>query len=157
VVSVANQTAAARGRFRAPFPYGYSPEDARWNAERQAVEFGVEISEDRGVVRVPRRVFQRLLPERPTPERCIEPPTYKGPGSRASASGSCAGAQLTQAGNVEISGRDLREWSAAVPELPTVRTTRPPNRSRRRIKNLASRFPAGHDDGHRPGGQGHAG
>jgi hypothetical protein len=26
----------------------------------------------RGVVRVPRRVFQRLLPERPTPERCIE-------------------------------------------------------------------------------------
>ena len=26
------------------------PEDARWNAERQAVEFGVEIGEDRGVV-----------------------------------------------------------------------------------------------------------
>jgi hypothetical protein len=24
------------------------------------------------VVRVPRRVFQRLLPERPTPERCVE-------------------------------------------------------------------------------------
>jgi hypothetical protein len=48
------------------------PEDARWNAERQAVEFGVEIGEYRGVVRVPRRVFQRLLSERPTPERCIE-------------------------------------------------------------------------------------
>ncbi len=48
------------------------PEDARWNAERQAAEFGVEIGEYRGVVRVPRRVFQRLLPERPTPERCIE-------------------------------------------------------------------------------------
>jgi hypothetical protein len=32
----------------------------------------VEIGEYRGVVRVPRRVFQRLLPERPTPERCIE-------------------------------------------------------------------------------------
>ena len=47
------------------------PEDARWNAERQAVEFGVEIGEYRGVVRVPRRVFQRLLPERPTPERCV--------------------------------------------------------------------------------------
>jgi hypothetical protein len=25
------------------------PEDARWNAERQAVEFGVEIGECRGV------------------------------------------------------------------------------------------------------------
>jgi Protein of unknown function (DUF1488) len=48
------------------------PEDARWNADRQAVEFGVEIGEYEGVVRVPRRVFQRLLPERPTPERCLE-------------------------------------------------------------------------------------
>jgi hypothetical protein len=38
------------------------PEDARWNAERQAVEFGVEIGEYRGVIRVPRWVFQRLLP-----------------------------------------------------------------------------------------------
>jgi hypothetical protein len=36
------------------------------------VEFGVEIGEYRGVVRVPRRIFQRLLPERPTSERCVE-------------------------------------------------------------------------------------
>jgi hypothetical protein len=28
--------------------------------------------EYRGVVRVPRRAFQRLLPERPTRERCVE-------------------------------------------------------------------------------------
>ena len=48
------------------------PDDGRWNAERQAVEFGVEIGEYRGVVRVPRRVFQGLLSERPTPERCVE-------------------------------------------------------------------------------------
>jgi hypothetical protein len=48
------------------------PEDARWNADRQAVEFGVEIGEYEGVVRVPRRVFRRLLPERPTPEWCVE-------------------------------------------------------------------------------------
>jgi Protein of unknown function (DUF1488) len=48
------------------------PEDARWNANRQAVEFGVTIGEYEGVVRVPRRVFQRLLSERPTPERCLE-------------------------------------------------------------------------------------
>ena len=38
------------------------PEDARWNAERQAVEYGVEIGAYKGVVRVPRRVFRRLLP-----------------------------------------------------------------------------------------------
>ena len=36
------------------------------------MEFGVEIGEYRGVVRVPRRVFQRLLPETPIPERCVE-------------------------------------------------------------------------------------
>ena len=48
------------------------PEDTRWNAERQAVEFEVEIGEYHGVVRVPRRVFQLLLPETPTPERCVE-------------------------------------------------------------------------------------
>ena len=35
--------------------------------EGSAVEFGVEIGEYHGVVRVPRRVFQRLLPERPLP------------------------------------------------------------------------------------------
>ena len=48
------------------------PDDASWNAERQAVEFGVEIGEYRDVVRMPRRVFQRLLAGSPTPERCVE-------------------------------------------------------------------------------------
>jgi hypothetical protein len=67
------------------------PEDARWNADRQAVEFGVEIGEYRGVVRVPRRVFQRLLSEGPTPERCVEAYYLQPPGSRASLSGNCAG------------------------------------------------------------------
>ena len=36
------------------------------------MEFGVEIGEYQGVVRVPRRVFQRLLTQRPTPERYVE-------------------------------------------------------------------------------------
>ena len=53
------------------FPTSF-PDDARWDAERQAAEFRVEIGEYRGVVRVPRRVIQGLLPERPTPERCVE-------------------------------------------------------------------------------------
>ena len=48
------------------------PPDARWNAERSTVEFGIGISEYEGVVRVGRRVFQRLLHEAPTPERCLE-------------------------------------------------------------------------------------
>src|SRR5258705_10200898 len=48
------------------------PEDACWNAERQAVEFGIGIGEYEGVARVPRWVFQRLLDGAVTPERCLE-------------------------------------------------------------------------------------
>jgi hypothetical protein len=69
----------------------FFPEDARWNAEQQAVEFGVKIGEYRGVMRVPRRVFQRLLPERPSPSGASKRTISSGPGSRASPSGSCAG------------------------------------------------------------------
>jgi|HubBroStandDraft_4_1064222.scaffolds.fasta_scaffold801736_2 hypothetical protein len=56
------------------------------------VSGGVEIGECRGAVWVPRRVFQRLLPEQPTPSAASKPTfTSSGPGSRASPSGSCAG------------------------------------------------------------------
>ncbi len=68
------------------------PEDARWNADRQAVEFGVEIGEYEGVVRVPRRVFQRLLPERPTPSGVSNCTTSSEPVSSASPSVRYAGA-----------------------------------------------------------------
>ena len=83
------------------------PEDAHWNANRQAVEFGVEIGEYRGVVRVPRRVFQRLLPERPTPERCVEAYYFRRTRFEGIAEW-LRRRQLTEDGNVEISGRDLR-------------------------------------------------
>ena len=48
------------------------PEDARWNADDDAVEFSVIVGEYEGTVRVGRRVFQRLLDQSPTPERCME-------------------------------------------------------------------------------------
>jgi hypothetical protein len=83
------------------------PDDARWNAEQQAVEFGVEIGEYRGVVRVPRRVFQRLLPERPTPERCIEAYYLQRTRFESIAERKLRRRQLTEDGNVEISGRDI--------------------------------------------------
>jgi len=89
---------------------GTFPEDARWNAERQ-VEFAVEIGEYRGVVRVPRRVFQRLLPERPTPERCVEAYYLQRTRFASTAERKLRRRQLTEDGNVEISGRDLREGS----------------------------------------------
>ena len=48
------------------------PPDARWNAQRASVEFGIGVGEYEGVARIPRRVFQRLLDQAPTPERCLE-------------------------------------------------------------------------------------
>jgi hypothetical protein len=48
------------------------PEDASWNPDRQAVEFGVAIGEYEGVVRVSRQVFRRFIDGSVTPERCIE-------------------------------------------------------------------------------------
>ena len=89
------------------------PDDARWNVERQAVEFGVEIGEYRGVVRVPRHVFQRLLPDRPTPERCVEAYYLQRTRFESIAERKLRRRQLTEDGNVEISGRDVRDGSAA--------------------------------------------
>jgi hypothetical protein len=66
-------------------------------------EFGVEIGEDRGVVRVPRRVFQRLLPERPTPERCMEAFYLQRTRFEIIAGRKFRRRQLIEDGNVEIS------------------------------------------------------
>jgi Protein of unknown function (DUF1488) len=92
------------------------PENARWSAEQEAVEFGVEIGEYQGVVRVPRRVFQRLLPERPTPERCVEAYYRQRTRFESIAERKLRRRQLTEDGNVEITGRDLREGSATGPD-----------------------------------------
>ena len=90
------------------------PEDARWNPERNAVEFGVGIGEYAGLVRVPRRVFQHLLDEAPTPERCLEGYHLQRTRFEMVAERKLRRRQLTEDGNVEITGRDLRE--------PTIRS-----------------------------------
>ena len=85
------------------------PEDARWNPDRMAVEFGVGIGEYRGVVRVYRRVFQNLLAESPTPESC--PKAYHLQRTRFEliAERKLRRRQFTDDGNVEITRRDLQE------------------------------------------------
>src|SRR5580693_10553543 len=90
------------------------PPDARWNPERIAVEFGVEIGEYRGVVRVPRRVLQQLLGDTPTPERCVE--AYHLHRTELIVERKIRRRQLTDDGNVEITGRDLRERAAVTAE-----------------------------------------
>jgi len=78
-----------------------------------AVEFGVEIGEYRGVVHVKRRVFQHLLHESPTPERCLEAYHLQRTRFELVAERKVRRRQLTDDGNIEITGRDLREREAA--------------------------------------------
>jgi hypothetical protein len=85
------------------------PPDARWNRERSAVEFSVGVGDYEGVVRVARRVFQTLLPEAPTPERCLEAYHLHRTRLELIAERKLQRRQLTDDGNVEITGRDLRE------------------------------------------------
>jgi len=85
------------------------PEDARWNPDRSAIEFGVEIGEYRGVVRVDRRVFQHLLSETPTPERCVEAYHLYRTRFELAAERKVRRRQLSDDANVEITARDLRE------------------------------------------------
>ena len=93
------------------------PENARWDVVGQAVVFGVEIGEYQGMVRVPLRVFQRLLPESPTPERCLEAYYLQRTRFETIAERKLRRRQLAEDGNVEITGRDLHEKRVAVPSL----------------------------------------
>jgi hypothetical protein len=90
------------------------PEDARWNPDCGAVEFGVQIGEYAGVVRVPRRMFQQLLTESPTPERCVEGYHLHRTRFERIAERKLRRRQLTEDANVEITGRDLREGTAVL-------------------------------------------
>jgi Protein of unknown function (DUF1488) len=85
------------------------PEDARWNAETQVVEFGVGIGEYEGVVRVRRTVFQRLVDGAVTPGRCVEAYYLHRTRLERIAEKKLRQRQLTDDGNVEITGRDLRD------------------------------------------------
>jgi hypothetical protein len=85
------------------------PPDARWNPQRSLVEFGIGIGEYEGVARVSRRVFQILLPEAPTPERCLEAYHLYRTRLELIAERKVRRRQLTDDGNIEITGRDLRD------------------------------------------------
>ncbi|HET9848691.1 MAG TPA: DUF1488 family protein [Candidatus Dormibacteraeota bacterium] len=87
------------------------PEDARWNADAQAVEFGVGIGEYEGIVRVPRQVFRRFIDGTVTPERCLEAYHLHRTRLELVVERKLRNRQLTDDGNVEITGRDLRALS----------------------------------------------
>ena len=88
------------------------PEDARWNPDQEAVEFSVILDPYEGTVRIGRRVFQRLLDQSPTPERCMEAFHLQRTRFELIVERKIRRRQLTDDGNIEITGRDLRERSA---------------------------------------------
>ena len=92
------------------------PEDARWESERCCVRFGIGIGDYEGVVRVYRRAFQSLLNESPTPERCLEAYYLHRTRLERIAERKIRRRQLTDDGNIEITGRDLREREHRAPE-----------------------------------------
>jgi Protein of unknown function (DUF1488) len=93
-------------------PFFEFPEDARWNADRGAVEFSVILRPYEGTVRIGRRVFQRLLDQSPTPERCVEAFYLQRTRFELIVERKIRRRRLTDDGNVEITGRDLREKAA---------------------------------------------
>src|ERR1700722_3600513 len=88
------------------------PEDERWNEDREGVEFSVILGPYEGTVRIGRRIFQQLLEEAPTPERCMEAFHLQRTRFELIVERKLRRRQLTGDGNVEITGRDLREDAA---------------------------------------------
>jgi hypothetical protein len=84
------------------------PDDARWNPTVAAVEFGIEIGEYRGVVRISRAVFRSLLDLPATPEACIAAYHLARTRFERAAEAKLRRRELTADGNIELTGRDLR-------------------------------------------------
>lgn len=98
-------------------PFFEFPEDARWNENRDAVEFSVVLRPYEGTVRIGRRIFQRLLDQSPTPERCVEEFHLQRTRFELIVERKLRHRQLTDDGNVEITGRDMRTQSTAADRL----------------------------------------
>jgi hypothetical protein len=82
------------------------PEDAHWNTERQAVEFGVETST--GASSGSRGACSNASYRTGPPPRGASTRTISRTRFESIAERKLRRRQLTEDGNVEISGRDLR-------------------------------------------------
>ncbi len=84
------------------------PDDARWDAAQDSLEFSIEIGEYRGVVRVRREAFRRLLGRRPTAAMCVEGYHLDRAEFEQAAEGKVRRRELTEDGNLELDARDLK-------------------------------------------------
>ena len=96
------------------------PEDARWNAQRQAVEFGVEIGEYRVVVRVRGACSSACYRSGQPRNGASKPTTYNEHGSSGSPSASYVAASWPTTATSRSPGANLREGAAGRLERPSV-------------------------------------
>ena len=87
------------------------PDDATWNETRRAVEFSVEVGEYRGVVTVPRTVFQGLIPA-PEPAACVEAYYLARSRFERAVERKIVRRALTPDGQIELSLADLKDDSS---------------------------------------------
>lgn len=86
------------------------PGDPRWNEERDAVEFAVELGEYRGLVLISRRTVQGVLQMRPTPEQSVEFLHLHRMEFERVAEAKIRARELGPDANIHIDGRDLRRY-----------------------------------------------
>ena len=85
------------------------PDDAEWDDELRAVIFSVEVGEYRGQVRVPRSLFQSLLPVSPTPEACVEAFHLERARFEQAVERRIRERRLSPDGNIDLSVADLKQ------------------------------------------------
>jgi hypothetical protein len=83
------------------------PGEARWNEDTQSIEFEIEIGEYRGVVRVPRRVFQSLPGGSSKPDECLARFHMNQAAFERIAERKVRARDLAEDGNLTITPRDL--------------------------------------------------
>jgi hypothetical protein len=83
------------------------PDDARWNPDTEAVEFTVSLGEYQGTVRMPHILFRRFLGRAVSPEACLEAYHLHRTRFERAVEAKLRRRELTDDGNVELTGRDL--------------------------------------------------
>jgi Protein of unknown function (DUF1488) len=86
------------------------PDDACWNDEEDAVEFGIRLGEYEGRVFLPRRVLQSLIGVRVKAEDCLAHFHLYRTEFERMAEAKVQARQLDEDANIRITGRDARAF-----------------------------------------------
>lgn len=87
------------------------PDDARWNADTESVEFTVSIGEYQGTVRIGRVIIRRLIGHAVSPEACIESYHLHRTRIERAVEAKVRRRELAEDGNLDLTGRDLARGS----------------------------------------------